>query len=116
MDFVMLSAGLLAYGAVFAFVGARLKRPLIVGLVFVLGWEPGVLLLPGYLKRLTVGYYLQALVTHEMPQDSTMAVLLQVVREVPSIGTSVIALAAIVVVALWLAARAVDRREFVLEQ
>ena len=35
------AAGLAAYGAVFAFVGARLKRPLVVGLVFVFGWEPG---------------------------------------------------------------------------
>ena len=116
MDFAMLTLGLLAYGAVFALVGARLKRPLIIGLVFALGWEPGALLLPGYLKRLTVAYYLQALVTHEMPQDSALAILLQVVREVPSIGASLTALAVIIVAALWLAARAVDRREYVLEQ
>jgi ABC-2 type transport system permease protein len=116
MDFAMLTFGLLAYGALFAFVGARLKRPLIVGLVFVLGWEPGALLLPGYLKRLTVAYYLQALVTHEMPQDSAIAVLLQVVRETPSIGLSVTALAVVTAVTLWLAARAVDRREYVLDQ
>ena len=32
------------------------------GLVFAFGWEPAVLLFPGYLKRLTVAYYLQALV------------------------------------------------------
>jgi hypothetical protein len=116
MDFAMLTFGLLAYGALFAFVGARLKRPLIVGLVFVLGWEPGALLLPGYLKRLTVAYYLQALVTHEMPQDSAIAVLLQVVRETPSIGLSVTALAVVTAATLWLAARAVDRREYVLDQ
>ena len=58
----MLAVGLAAYGAVFALVGARLKRPLVVGLVFAFGWEPAVLLFPGYLKRLTVAYYLQALV------------------------------------------------------
>jgi len=69
--------GLVAYGAVFAFVGARVKRPLTAGLVFAFGWEPVVLLFPGYLKRLTVAYYLQALVTHQMPQDSTVAVLMQ---------------------------------------
>ena len=33
-----------------------------------------MLLFPGYLKRLTVAYYLQALVTHEMPQDSAVAI------------------------------------------
>ena len=69
------SLGLAAYGAVFALVGARLKRPLVVGLVFAFGWEPAVLLFPGYLKRLTVAYYLQALVPHAMPQDSAVSVL-----------------------------------------
>lgn len=115
-DFATLAVGLAAYGAVFALIGTRLKRPLIVGLVFALGWEPTVLLLPGYLKRLTVAYYLQALVKHDMPQDSAIGFLLQVIQEVPSVATSVVALAFIVGVTLWLAARAVERREYVLEQ
>lgn len=115
-DFGMLATGLMAYGAVFALVGTRLKRPLIVGLVFAFGWEPAVLLFPGYLKRVTVAYYMQALVTHEMPQDSAVSLLLQVFREVPSVATSLLALAAIVVVALWLAGSAVEHREYVLEQ
>ena len=55
MDLGMLVVGLAAYGAVFAFVGARIKRPLVVGLVFAFGWEPAVLLFPGYLKRLDRG-------------------------------------------------------------
>src|SRR3954466_13290240 len=50
-DLGMLIVGLAAYGAVFAFVGTRLKRPLVVGLVFIFGWENAVLLFPGYLKR-----------------------------------------------------------------
>jgi ABC-type transport system involved in multi-copper enzyme maturation permease subunit len=115
-DLGMLAAGLVGYGAVFAFVGARLKRPLIIGLVFALGWEPGVLLFPGYLKRLTVAYYLQALVPHAMPDDSTLGMLLQVFREVPSVAVSLLSLAVITGLALWLAARTVDSREYVLEQ
>jgi ABC-2 type transport system permease protein len=115
-DLAMLAVGLTAYGAVFALVGARLKRPLIAGLVFAFGWEPGVLLFPGYLKRLTVAYYLQALVTHEMPQDSAVAILTQVFHEAPPLGTSLMALALIVVLTLWLASRAVEGREYVLEQ
>jgi ABC-2 type transport system permease protein len=116
IDFGMLIAGLAAYGAVFAFVGTWLKRPLIVGLVFAFGWEPAVLLFPGYLKRLTVAYYLQALVKHEMPQDSAVSMLLQVFREVPSLPASLVALAVIVGVTLWAAGRAVEQREYVLEQ
>src|SRR4029079_11595791 len=98
-DLGMLAVGLAAYGAVFALVGTRLKRPLVVGLVFAFGWEPGVLLFPGYLKRLTVAYYLQALVTHEMPQDSAVSLILQVFHEVPSIAASLVVLATIVGIA-----------------
>jgi ABC-type transport system involved in multi-copper enzyme maturation permease subunit len=115
-DLGMLVIGLIAYGAVFAVVGTRLKRPLIVGLVFAFGWEPAVLVFPGYLKRLTVMYYLQALVKHEMPQDSAVALLMQVFREVPSLLTSLAGLALITGLALWSATRAVEQREYILEQ
>ena len=115
-DLGMLVVGLAAYGAVFALVGTRLKRPLVVGLVFAFGWEPAVLLFPGYLKRLTVAYYMQALVTHDMPQDSSMSLLLQIFHEVPSVAVSLSVLAAVVAMALWLSGRAVEEREYVLEQ
>jgi ABC-2 type transport system permease protein len=115
-DLGMLAVGLAAYGAVFALVGTRLKRPLVVGLVFAFGWEPAVLLFPGYLKRLTVAYYLQALVTHEMPQDSAVSLLLQVFHEVPTVAVSLLCLAAIIGVTLWGAGRSVENREYVLEQ
>src|SRR5437762_6456167 len=115
-DLGMLAVGLASYGAVFSLVGARVKRPLVVGLVFAFGWEPTVLLFPGYLKRMTVAYYLQALVRHEMPQDSAVSVLMQVFHEVPSVTASLLVLAGVVVVALWLSGRAVEQREYVLAQ
>jgi ABC-type transport system involved in multi-copper enzyme maturation permease subunit len=115
-DLGMLAAGLAAYGALFAWVGARVRRPLVAGLVFVLGWEPSVLIFPGYLKRLTVAYYLQALVPHAMPQDSAISMLLQVFADMPGIVASLVALALITGGTLWLAARTVESREYVLEQ
>jgi hypothetical protein len=115
-DLGMLAIGLAAYGAVFALVGTTLKRPLVVGLVFAFGWEPAVLLFPGYLKRLTVAYYMQALVRHEMPQDSAVSVLMQVFHEVPSLTTSLLVLGGIIAVTLWFSGRAVEDREYVLEQ
>jgi ABC-2 type transport system permease protein len=115
-DLGMLAVGLAAYGAVFALVGTRLKRPLVAGLVFAFGWEPAVLLFPGYLKRLTVAYYMQALVVHDMPQDSAVSLLMQVFREVPGVLTSLVSLAVIVGVTLWYAGRTVEQREYVLEQ
>jgi ABC-2 type transport system permease protein len=115
-DLGMIAAGLAAYGAVFALVGARLKRPLVVGLVFAFGWEPTVMLVPGYLKQLTVAYYVQALVPHAMPEDSTLGAILQVFNDVPSVWASLVALAVITGATLWLAARTVETREYVLEQ
>jgi ABC-type transport system involved in multi-copper enzyme maturation permease subunit len=115
-DLGMLAVGLASYGAVFALVGARLKRPLVIGLVFAFGWEPAVLLFPGYLKRLTVAYYLQALVPHTMPSDSAVSMLMQVFHEAPSIPVSLVALAVISAGTLWAAARAVEGREYILEQ
>ena len=115
-DLAALASGLTAYGALFALVGARLKRPLTMGLVFAFGWEPAVLVFPGYLKRWTIAYYVQALVTHEMPQDSGAGILMQAFHEVPPVASSLTMLALIVTVALWLAGRAVEQREYVLEQ
>jgi hypothetical protein len=115
-DLAALAVGLAAYGALFALVGARFKRPLTMGLVFAFGWEPAMLNFPGYLKRLTVAYYLQALVPHEMPQDSALGFLMQVFDDVPSVAASLTVLALIVVGALWLAGRTVENREYVLEQ
>jgi ABC-type transport system involved in multi-copper enzyme maturation permease subunit len=115
-DLGILAVGLAAYGAVFAFAGARLKHPLIAGLVFVFGWEPGVLFFPGYLKRLTVAYYLQALVPHVMPPDSAVSSVFQILSEAPSLPESLIALASISALGIGLAGWTVGHREYVLEQ
>ncbi len=115
-DLGLLALGLAAYGALFSLVGALQKRPLVVGLVFVFGWEPGVMLFPGYLKRATVAYYLQGLVPHAMPDDSAVSALLQVFREVPTVASSLTALAVITLGSLWLASRTVESKEYVLEQ
>jgi ABC-type transport system involved in multi-copper enzyme maturation permease subunit len=116
-DLVVIVLGLAAYGAVFAWVGAQFKRPLLTGLAFVIAWEPAIMLIPGYLRRFTVAYYLQGLVPQAMPaDDSTMSLLTSLFREFPSTGTSLFWLALITGGTLWLAMRTVSRREYVLEQ
>ena len=72
-DLGVLALGLAVYGAVFALIGAALKRPLLVGLIFVIGWETLAMALPGNLKRLTVAFYIQGLVPHAMPNDSPIS-------------------------------------------
>ena len=51
-----------------------------------------------------------------MPQDSAVSVLLQVFQEMPSVAVSLVCAGGIIAVALWLAGRAVEQREYVLEQ
>jgi ABC-type transport system involved in multi-copper enzyme maturation permease subunit len=115
-DLILLAIGLAAYGAVFAFIGARFKRPLLVGLIFIFGWEQVALAFPGYLKKFTVAYYLQALVPHAMPSDNVISLIQGIFRENPSLTEALIWLFVISGLFLWLAAVSVERKEYVLEQ
>lgn len=115
-DLGLLAIGLAVYGALFALIGATLKRPLLFGLGFIFGWETVVLAIPGYLKRFSVAYYVQGLVPHTMPSDSAMSLIQGMMREIPTLSQSLIWMTLIEVLCLWLAARAVSRREYVLEQ
>jgi ABC-type transport system involved in multi-copper enzyme maturation permease subunit len=115
-DLAILAIGLAVYGALFAFVGTAMRRPLLVGLLFVFGWEVVVMALPGYLKRLSVAYYLQGLVPQAMPNDSTVSIIQAIFREAPPLSTSLFALSLITLVCLWLASSNVTSREYILEQ
>jgi ABC-type transport system involved in multi-copper enzyme maturation permease subunit len=115
-DLGLLALGLAVYGAVFALIGALAPRPLVAGLLLVFGWEQVALIVPGYLRRFTVAHYLQALVPHAMPQDDTVSAIQSLFSEPPSALSSLTSLALILVVALWLAARTVERKEYILEQ
>jgi hypothetical protein len=115
-DLGILFVGLAAYGALFALAGAVLKRPLVFGLVFAFGWEKAALLMPGYLKRFTLLQYVQALVPHTMPSDGAASLFTAIFREQPSAATSLFWLFFALAVSLFLAARAIERREYVLEQ
>ena len=93
IDLGLLGLGLSVYGALFALVGAWFKRSLLTGLVFVFGWEPIAVVIPGYMKNLTVAFYLQGLVPHAMSQDGTMSLvrsMLQVFQAAPSVGSSLV--------------------------
>jgi ABC-type transport system involved in multi-copper enzyme maturation permease subunit len=114
-DLGLLALGLAAYGAVFALVGAALKRPLVSGIVFVF-WEQIALLIPGYFKRLTVAHYIQALVPHAMPSDGAVSLLQSVLTDNPPALVCLLVLAAVITATLWLAASTVESREYVLDQ
>ncbi len=115
-DLGILAIGLAVYGALFALIGAVLKRPLVIGLVFAFGWEQMALLMPGYLKRFTLAHYVQALVPHAMPSDGPASLLQAVFRDVPSPATAIFWLFFACAASLFLATRAIERREYILEQ
>jgi ABC-type transport system involved in multi-copper enzyme maturation permease subunit len=115
-DLALLAIGLAVYGAVFAFIGARFKRPLLVGLIFIFGWEQAALAFPGYLKKFTVAYYVQAMVPHAMPNDNVVSLIQGIFRESPGLVESLVWLSLILLVFLWAAAVSVERKEYVLEQ
>jgi ABC-type transport system involved in multi-copper enzyme maturation permease subunit len=115
-DLILLGIGLAAYGAVFAFIGAAFKRPLIIGLIFIFGWEQAALAFPGYLKKFTVAYYLQGLVPHAMPADGVLSMVQGLFRDSPGLFASLAWLVVIWAVFLGFGAWIVARREYVLEQ
>jgi ABC-2 type transport system permease protein len=115
-DLGIMALGLAAYGALFALVGTVLKRPLVVGLVFAFGWEQLAMLMPGYLRRFTLAYYLQGLVPHAMPSDGVASLIQAVFTDAPTASTCLFWIAVITGVSLFLGQRAIERREYVLEQ
>jgi hypothetical protein len=60
-----------------------MKRPLIVGLVFAFGWEQFALIMPGYVRRFTLMYYVQSLVPHAMPTEGVTVAAPGVFQRIP---------------------------------
>jgi ABC-2 type transport system permease protein len=116
IDLGLLAIGLAAYGAVFALVGVIIKRPLIAGLIFAFGWEQVALVIPGSVRRFTLMYYLQALVPHTRLSDNVIALLQALINDPPSTLVSVVSLMFAVVGSLVLAGKAIEAREYVLDQ
>ena len=116
VDLGLLGLGLAVYGSVFAFVGAFFKRPLLLGLAYAFGFQQVALAIPGSTKQFTVAYYLNALVPHAMPADGVASVLQGMFRDAPPLWICLFWLSAYLTGFLFLAARVVERKEYVLEQ
>jgi ABC-type transport system involved in multi-copper enzyme maturation permease subunit len=115
-DLGLIVLGLLAYGGLFAWVGARFKRPLVIGLIFVFGWEQFALVIPGYIRQLTIAYYIQSMVPHAVMGEGVLSILQSLVASKASLTGSVLALVGIGTAFVVLAMRVIARREYVLEQ
>jgi ABC-2 type transport system permease protein len=72
-DMTVLDLGLLCYLALFAFLGALLKRAVLFGLLFCFGWENVLIYFPGLTQKLAIAHYLKSLIPQ--PPSSGFAFL-----------------------------------------
>ena len=99
---------LLVYLAIFLFVGMRFRRPVVIGLVFIVLWEWLVGLIPGIIRFATVTHYLRSLAIHATRKVVTLPRFITI-KEAP-LGASCVVLLALwavmLVLSLWWFTRA----------
>jgi ABC-2 type transport system permease protein len=110
-DLGVLALTLLVYGALFALMGVLMKRPLLPGLLFLFVWEMAANL-PGYVPRFTITAWLRSLVTHR-PAGRGLS---EIFGQVLPADLSLVVLAVLTAVFLWLALWIFSSREYVLDQ
>jgi ABC-2 type transport system permease protein len=110
-DMGVLGLTLLAYGALFTLMGVMLRRPMILGLLFLFVWEL-MANLPGYMPRLTLTAYLRSLVSYRPPQEGFGEIFGQVLPAALCLEVLGIASALFLAGAAWI----FSQREFVLDQ
>jgi ABC-2 type transport system permease protein len=116
----VLLLGVVAYLPFFAFLGGAVKRPAIVGIVLVFGWEKMVAFFPGNVKLFTIAHYLHVLfpeLERARPESAPEAFLNLAVPTTEVSGfTAALTLLAIGAVFLALAAALPVLREYRLDQ
>ena len=110
-DLGVMALALLAYGALFTFVGVLLRRPVIPGLLFIFVWE-WLSYLPGWLPRFTLTAWLQSLIRHQPAQEDFFGMFRQILPAALSLEVLTVATASFLALALWI----FSRREYVMDQ
>jgi ABC-2 type transport system permease protein len=110
-DMGVLVLTLLSYGALFTLLGVLLRRPMIVGVLFLFLWEL-LANVPGYMPRLTLTAYLRSLVSYRPAQEGFGEIFGQVLPTGLCLSVLGIASVAFLAAAAWI----FSQREFVLDQ
>jgi ABC-2 type transport system permease protein len=92
----------LAYCAAAAWLSLYTRRPVVIGILYILLWESSIATYAASAKKLSISAYGRAFVAHVLPQSSPA---------VTSTGVAAIVLAVVVSVALWATARGLSHRE-----
>ncbi len=114
----VLGLGILAYTAFFTFLGAFLKKAIIVGLIFGFGWENIIQYFPGSTQRFSVVHYLKSLLPYRPAGvgGGRGVALLLFKLEPTSPFLAVLALTAILAVFLGLACVLFRTKEYLYEE
>jgi ABC-2 type transport system permease protein len=110
-DVGVMALTLVAYGALFTLLGVVLRRPVMLGLLFLYVWEL-VANLPGYMPRFTLTAWLRSLIRHRPPQEGLSEVFGQVLPAALSLQVLTLATVVFLAASLWI----FSRREYVIEQ
>ncbi|HUZ83222.1 MAG TPA: ABC transporter permease [Gaiellales bacterium] len=92
----------LAYCAASVWLSLHTRRPIVVGILYILLWEGSIATFAASAAKLSIAAYGRALVAQSLPQAA---------RPVAGPATAVVVLAAVVAVAGWAAARSLRRVE-----
>jgi ABC-2 type transport system permease protein len=101
----VLSLGILAYTALFAFLGVFLKKAILVGLLFGFGWENVIQYFPGSTQRFSLVHYMKSLLPHRPSGGGQLAILLfrlEPTEPAAAILTLSVVAAGLLVLACWL--------------
>jgi ABC-2 type transport system permease protein len=92
----------LAYCGASVWLSLRVRRPVIVGILYILLWEGSIANFAPSAHKLSIGAYGKALVAHALPQGA-----------LPTTGaaTAIVVLAAVTALGCWLGARLLSRVE-----
>jgi ABC-2 type transport system permease protein len=111
-DLGVLAFGLIAYGALFTFLGSALKRSIFFGLLFCFGWENVIQYFPGSTQRLAIVHYLKSFLP---AAPAGRFAFLTFRLEPTSPGLSVLILGLVTAGCLALAGFVFSKKEYILE-
>jgi ABC-type transport system involved in multi-copper enzyme maturation permease subunit len=99
-----LGLGILAYTALFAFLGTFLKRAILVGLLFGFGWENVVQYFPGSTQRLSLVHYMKSLMPRRAAGGPLSILLFRLEPTKPAVAVLILIViaAAFLALACWL--------------
>ncbi len=112
-DLAVLALGLVAYTALFTFIGTFMKRSIMFGLIFSFGWENVIQYFPGSTQRFAIAHYLKSLLP--VPATGRFSFLLFRL-EATTPGMAVLMLLGITAAFLAFACLTFSLKEYVLDE